>query len=924
MSRWQRGVVQSVFAGSLLSLAIAAQAEGLPLQMVGKQQRLSTALVSLGATQLPFPAGLIWQRADLINDQHAERIALLGMLREKMPRTGGLPRRQALIDWLAQQPVTGRELVPEADPRYLEARPDLDPVLAAQDQLAWGGVPTAVAVLGENGVPCGVQYVSGKPIRAYLQACLPDAYLSQVLLVAPDGQVSEVAVADWNGATEPNVLPGSWIWLPLPGIRDDDQLLLARQVGTLGPYMEAPAAQPSPLAVAVTQLPVSSSDWGGVGLLQVPTARMRKAGEVAITLSHGEPYTRLNVMLQPLDWLEAGFRYTDISNRDYGPEALSGSQTYKDKSIDAKFRLLSETATLPALALGFRDIAGTGLFSGEYLVASKRSQQWDFTLGLGWGYLGSRGDISSPVAFLSDSFKRRDEAEPGESNTGDWFRGATSIFGGAEWHSLNLPLSVKFEYDGNDYEHEPLGNRFDAKLPVNIGATWFAGDGVELQLAFERGDTLVAGITFHTDLSRQGMAKSNDPERTPIEPERPAADHQTDWPAVARTIARQTGSRVEDVRVAENEVQVTLTPPESAYLRPSVEEIGRILHAEAPASADWFSLGFEHRGLAAQDVTINRDELVRRETQWLPQDKRQALLFGEQPALPVADATEVLRQPPERLSTSLGIDYDQILGGPDSFLLFNIDAIAKAEFSFTESAWLAGELSVRLLDNFDDFRYTAPSGLPRVRTFQREYLLESPVNLRNLQLSKAWQMSSDKYFMLYGGFLERMFAGFGGEWLYRPFGSPVAFGIDVNRVQQRDFDIGFGLRDYRVTTGHASLYWDTGFQDILGIVRVGQYLAGDRGVTFDFSRVFRNGVKMGAYAVFTDASAEAYGEGRFTKGIYVNMPFDAVLNRSTRLFANFGWSPLARDGGAELDRSATLYDLTDLRNPRTLGLTPAR
>ena len=40
---------------------------------------------------------------------------------------------------------------------------------------------------------------------------------------------------------------------------------------------------------------------------------------------------------------------------------------------------------MPQIAVGLSDFAGTGLFSGEYLVASKRYGSFDFSLGMGWG-----------------------------------------------------------------------------------------------------------------------------------------------------------------------------------------------------------------------------------------------------------------------------------------------------------------------------------------------------------------------------------------------------------------------------------------------------------------------------------------------------------------------------------------------------------
>ena len=39
-----------------------------------------------------------------------------------------------------------------------------------------------------------------------------------------------------------------------------------------------------------------------------------------------------------------------------------------------------------------------------------------------------------------------------------------------------------------------------------------------------------------------------------------------------------------------------------------------------------------------------------------------------------------------------------------------------------DTTWISANLSVGLVDNYDKFKYTAPSNLPRVRTCIREYL----------------------------------------------------------------------------------------------------------------------------------------------------------------------------------------------------------
>src|SRR6185312_13814177 len=202
--------------------------------------------------------------------------------------------------------------------------------------------------------------------------------------------------------------------------------------------------------------------------------------------------------------------------------------------------------------------------------------------------------------------------------------------------------------------------------------------------------------------------------------------------------------------------------------------------------------------------------------------------------------------------------------------------------------------SANLLNNYDQFKYDAPSKLPRVRTYVREYLTSSRLTMPVFQLTASRRLGNDLYGLLYGGMLESMYGGVGGEVLYRPLGERWAIGADANWVKQRGFD-----QDYK---------------DVTLALSYGRYLAGDWGSTVDVSRKFRNGVRMGAYATFTNVSSEQFGEGSFDKGIYISIPFDLMLPSSHASSANILWQPLLRDGGARLGKRYNLYDLTSDRD----------
>ena len=78
----------------------------------------------------------------------------------------------------------------------------------------------------------------------------------------------------------------------------------------------------------------SYSNYGTIGLLQMPSARFHKEGTVAFNWVNNKPYQQGSVLAYPFDWLEASFQYADINNALYSDvESFSGKQTYKDKGF---------------------------------------------------------------------------------------------------------------------------------------------------------------------------------------------------------------------------------------------------------------------------------------------------------------------------------------------------------------------------------------------------------------------------------------------------------------------------------------------------------------------------------------------------------------------------------------------------------------
>jgi hypothetical protein len=200
--------------------------------------------------------------------------------------------------------------------------------------------------------------------------------------------------------------------------------------------------------------------------------------------------------------------------------------------------------------------------------------------------------------------------------------------------------------------------------------------------------------------------------------------------------------------------------------------------------------------------------------------------------------------------------------------------------------------------------------LPHVRSDFGEYYSHGAYGFTSLNATWRARPAGNVFTELKAGYLEDMFAGVGGQVLWRPEGQRWAIGADVYQVWQRGFDRLIDLRSYNVVTGHVNIYYESPWYGINVAVHGGRYLAGDWGGTIEISRRFETGVEVGAFATFTNVPFAKFGEGSFDKGVIIRIPLEWLLPIHTQSEAKMDFRPLSRDGGQRLDNDDSLYDET--------------
>ncbi|WP_299727796.1 YjbH domain-containing protein [uncultured Tateyamaria sp.] len=671
--------------------------------------------------------------------------------------------------------------------------------------------------------------------------------------------------------------------------------------------------------------------YGVPGLIDMPGGEALPDGQVAIGVSSFAGQTRTNFTFQFSPRISVTFRYVGI--QDWNSD---GFGTYRDRSFDFRYLLIREGRIAPALTIGLQDFAGTGIYAGEYVVATKTFKrplrlrgQVKVTAGLGWGRLGSVGSVGSPFGAARPQFEPGDPG--GEPATDQWFRGPVSPFGGVEWQ-VNERFGLKVEYATDAYLPETsrrvfarssrfnFGLEYQARKNVRLGAYWIYGSeiGVNLQLQFNP----------KTPATPYRLAG---PRPIIVRPDRLAnpAAYDGGWIAAqnAPVVIRDAigpelatdGIKLHSISFSATRAEARVSSERFDNFAIVTGRTARTMARILPPSVETFDIVLINNDLALSKVTLSRRDL---ETLEFQPNASQLLLsrtvISDAPLRPTGVTSQVDSLYPH-FSWAVGPYIRPSFFDPDEPVRADVGISAIARFRFAPGWQVLGELRHRVAGTIENGSRVSDSVLPRVRTDALLYVRAADTTLERLVLSKQWKPGKNTYARISVGYLEQMFGGVSAELLWKPATRPLAVGVELNYVKQRDFDQRFGFRDYEVATGHLSAYYDLG-NGYHGQLDVGRYLAGDVGVTVSLERQFANGWRIGGFFTLTDVSSQEFGEGSFDKGITVSIPLSWFSGRPSRQSISSTIRPVQRDGGARLNVSDRLYDqirnghLTDLNN----------
>ncbi len=661
---------------------------------------------------------------------------------------------------------------------------------------------------------------------------------------------------------------------------------------------------------APTTIETGYNSYGYPGLIDMPVATSRPDGELGFTVSSFAGQTRNTLTFQILPRVSGSFRYSVLDN-----VANAGRSTLYDRSFSLHYRFADETALRPALAVGLNDFLGTGIYSSEYLVATKTlGDSVRLTGGIGWGRLGGSGGFTNPLGVLDDRFKRRPErdfGQGGDVEAAQFFRGDAALFGGVEWQATDR-LKFTVEYSSDAYPNEdPSALR--RKSQLNFGATYGLGPMTDLSVRYLYGSEL--GVQISTALNPKSPPNHSgrDPAPPPVLARDAPSVAALGWTGaieqrdalrgdLTRALASQ-GLGLHGFSLSGGTARIEIENGTYLQEAQAVGRTARVLARRLPAHVDVFDITLVDAGLPVTQISLRRGDIETLEHDLDGAWKSFARARISSPEGPPAPAPE--RYP--RFDWDISPYLSPSLFDPDNPLRADAGAQLDASFQPIAGFEVSGILRQKVVGNLDDATRRSNSVLPHVRSDFALYDREGETALTQLTGAYYFRPGRDLYGRVTVGYFERMFGGLSSELLWKRTDSPFALGAEVNYAWQRDFDGGFGFRDYEVATGHVSAYWDMG-NGFHAQVDAGRYLARDWGATFSLDREFGNGWRIGAFATLTDVPFDTFGEGSFDKGIRITIPIRWLTGEPNKTAYTTTIRPLQRDGGARLDVPGRLYD----------------
>jgi len=641
-----------------------------------------------------------------------------------------------------------------------------------------------------------------------------------------------------------------------------------------------------------------ASNWGGTGLMEIPTARVMPVNHWRIGAGQVDPSRTYFGVISVLPGLEIDGRVTEILDTSEETEVgdFEGYGNNKDKSVDFKYQFVSEGKYRPAVALGIMDPSGTRLLASQYLVASKQVYPFDFTVGLGNGRFGERPLDASGKGVEIEMF----------SDPGQWWEDAR-VFAGIEF-APSERFALMVEYAPIDYHTMSLYDvgdiekHFDEPVPskVNVGMRLRPLDWAEIDLSWQRGEQFGVTVAMDFAIGEQLIPIYDAPYR-----QEPAMRLSPLQERLATALSRSGFSDI-GVSVEGTHLWIEASNDRWFFATRAVGVIMRLVDELAPDDVRSVSITLTEKRIPMARFTTTRSDIGEWRQERLTADQ---LVFLSRMDTAMYDNLDAPRVDREYFGWGFMPSVQTFLNDPSGFFKARIGLqVWASAHPWKGSSFVAG-LEGYPVNNISTVN--EPLSIP-VRSDIALYK-EQDVALGRLMADQVVKGPHEVYGRISGGILELMYAGFDGEVAVPVLDGRIFLGASGSAVRKRDPEDVLKLKEDDVkdwyTTAFGNVRLNVPECDAWLDVKAGRFLAGDYGARCSVSK-FIKGVTITVWYGATDTSVfdDDENQGYHDTGFLVSIPIRLFRGEDSRTSYWYSLSPWTRDVAQDISHYNNLFD----------------
>lgn len=637
------------------------------------------------------------------------------------------------------------------------------------------------------------------------------------------------------------------------------------------------------------------TNWGGTGLMEIPSARVLKENRYRVGASQIDPYRYYYIAVSPLKGLEIDGRVTEILGvkANPGDPNWRGYGNEKDKAVDVKYKFIEEGKYSPAVSIGIMDPHGTRLYASQYLVASKQIYPFDFTLGFGNGRFGKRPLPSQGEGFKIEMF----------SDTKGWLKDSQFFWGIQFAPSEKIALMmeynpIRYEKQTSDpaqskYFNEPVPSKFNYGLRLK---PWKWSD---IDLSYQRGNQVGINLSVAFDIGQ------------PLIPiyDRPYREKQEDRtsPLHKRLIKALNGSGFSNIGIDIEGYDLWIEAQNDTYFYSTraIEVILKIVNEIAPLNIQKVKIVLTNNLIPVIQVTTTRLDIM--------EFYRERLTFNEFFYLSKIN-TDVLEVPDVKREHRKYFDYGvkpafrMFLNDPSGFFKYRLGVYLWGSYS----PWKGGSF----IGGFEGFplNTVSTSNEPLSEPIRTDIVpyQKKGVSLGRLMYNQVFKTSHELYGKIAAGLLEIQYAGFDGEVAIPLRNGRFMVGLGSSVVKKRDVDNPFKLSN-EYTKTYTTAFLNTRLNipeyEFSVDLKTGRFLAGDKGTKLTVSK-FIKGVVISAWYSWTDTSIfkDQFNRGYHDKGVMLTFPLRLFKGSDSKTTYSYAISPWTRDVAQDIDHYNNLFD----------------